>query len=199
MFRANVPQLAFDFTVLLPHLNFTGQYQLKIKLLLLDLQGGGQVTGMFSECERHSLPGDVFAQHTAWGITHFPSTENSRADVRIRGKTVRRLRPTLSLSTTTEPTNATTTHSAQDEYDEYVSFHKLETKIHIGKARFKLANLFGGDPTLSQVGNQFVNENADLFVAELVPGMEKSLSKTFLDIVNAILHDVTFDEMFPDT
>lgn len=47
--RADVPKLAFDFDVLLPRLNFTGKYTLKIKLLLLDLQGEGEVTGQFSE------------------------------------------------------------------------------------------------------------------------------------------------------
>lgn len=107
-------------------------------------------------------------------------TENSHAIVRILGKTTRR-------------------PNANGTMDDYVSFHKLETKIQIGKAKFHLANLFGGDPVLNQVGNQFVNENSDLFVAELIPGMEKSLSKTFLEIVNVILKDVTFDEMFPDT
>lgn len=46
--RADIPNLAFDFSVLLPRLNFTGKYALKIKLLLLDLQGKGEVTGSFS-------------------------------------------------------------------------------------------------------------------------------------------------------
>lgn len=111
----------------------------------------------------------------------FLYAENSRAVVRIQGHKAPRTNGTA-------PANA-----------EYVTFSKLEVKIHIGKAKFRLANLFGGDPVLSEVGNQFVNENSELFVAELIPGMEKSLAKTFLEIVNVILKDVTFDEMFPDT
>lgn len=70
--------------------------------------------------------------------------------------------------------------------------------MKIDKAKFDLANLFNGDPVLGSIGNQFVNENSDLFVSELTPGMEKSLAKTFLGIVNVILKDVTYDEMFPD-
>lgn len=65
-------------------------------------------------------------------------------------------------------------------------------------SKFNLKNLFNGDPTLSEIGNQFVNENSELFLGEIIPGLEKSLSKTFLDIANGILKDVTFDEMFPD-
>lgn len=80
----------------------------------------------------------------------------------------------------------------------YVYFDQLLVKISVGKSRFHLTNLFNGDPLLGDVTNQFINENSDLFVSEMIPGFEKSLSKTFLDICNVILKDVTFDEMFPD-
>lgn len=82
---------------------------------------------------------------------------------------------------------------------EYVTFNQLDVKIEVGKSKLQLDNLFNGDPVLSQVGNAFVNENSDLFVSELIPGLEKSLSKSFLEIVNVIMKDVTFDELFPDT
>lgn len=52
MRRADVPKLSFDFTVLLPRLNFTGTYSLQIKLLLLDLKGMGEVKGSFSKWNR---------------------------------------------------------------------------------------------------------------------------------------------------
>lgn len=71
-------------------------------------------------------------------------------------------------------------------------------RTSVGKARFHLDNLFNGDQTLGQIGNTVINENAQLFVEEMTPGIEKSLSKTFLDIASGILTDVTFDEMFPD-
>lgn len=105
---------------------------------------------------------------------HFNFSENSRAVVRMAGKTVHK-------------------HGG-----DYIAFHQLNTKIHIGKSKFNLMNLFNEDSILNEVGNQFVNENSDLFLAEVIPGLEKSLSKIFLDIVNAVLKDVTFDEMFPN-
>lgn len=45
--RANVENLAFDFSVFLPKLNFTGNYALKMRLLLFNIQGQGPVTGTF--------------------------------------------------------------------------------------------------------------------------------------------------------
>lgn len=81
---------------------------------------------------------------------------------------------------------------------EFVSFEKLTVKIKVGKSHLHLTNLFNGDKVLSQVGNQFINENIELFLVEIIPGFEKNLSKSFLDIANTILKDVTYDEMFPD-
>lgn len=103
------------------------------------------------------------------------SSENTKAFVRIRGATEKR--------------NGV----------DYVTFKQLDAKIQIAKSKFNLHNLFNDASTLNEIGNQFVNENSELFLSELIPGLEKSLSKTFLDIVNVILKDVTFDEMFPDT
>jgi len=146
--KAKVPNLAFDFSVLLPKLNFTGNYALKMRLLLFNLQGQGQATG---------------------------TLYNSRGIVRLRGQKVDR--------------NAT----------EYVTFNQLDVKIQVGKSKIHLDNLFNGDPVLSQVGNAFINENSETFINEIIPGLEKSLSKTFLEMVNVIMKDVTFDELFPDT
>lgn len=81
---------------------------------------------------------------------------------------------------------------------DYVKFGNLNIKVSVGGAKFRLENLFNGDRTLGEIGNTVINENAQLFIEELIPGFEKSLSKTFLEIANDILTDVTYDEMFPD-
>lgn len=104
----------------------------------------------------------------------FLNLENTRANVRLIGKKV--------------PRNGI----------EYVKFDQLLMKVSVGKSRFRLENLFNGDRTLGEIGNQVINENSQLFVDEMIPGFEKSLSKTFLEIANDVLTDVTFDEMFPD-
>lgn len=104
----------------------------------------------------------------------FSPTENARAAVRLIGKKVPR------------------------DGKEYVVFDQLLMKVSVGRARFRLENLFNGDRTLGEIGNQVINENSQLFVDEMIPGFEKSLSKTFLEIANGVLTDVTFDEMFPN-
>lgn len=101
-------------------------------------------------------------------------SDDSVANVRIDGRTVDR------------------------DGDKYVKFDSIGLKVNVGRARYYMENLFGGDPTLGALGNQFVNENSKLFVDEMIPFIEKSLAKTFLEIVNVVMKDVTFDEMFPD-
>lgn len=101
-------------------------------------------------------------------------SENTRALVRINGKRI--------------PSNGV----------EYVKFDDLTMKVSVGNAKFRLENLFNGDRTLGEIGNTVINENAQLFLEEMIPGFTKSLSKTFLEIASDILHEVTYDEMFPD-
>lgn len=141
-----------------------------MRLLLFNIQGQGRVTGAFCKFIVHFMP--------AGQIYYFLKTifsDNSRGVVKLRGERVDR--------------NGT----------EYVTFKQLDVKMEVGKSKFQLDNLFNGDPVLSKVGNAFVNENSELFLSELIPGLEKSLSKSFLEIVNVIMRDVTFDELFPDT
>lgn len=51
---------------------------------------------------------------------------------------------------------------------------------------------------LSGFGNKLINDNYKMFLDELVPGLESSLSRQFSDIVNQILKDSTYEEMFPE-
>jgi Haemolymph juvenile hormone binding protein (JHBP) len=69
----------------------------------------------------------------------------------------------------------------------------LIVKLKISHAHFKMESL-----PLSTLGNRIINENQKLFLEELIPGLEDSLSRTFSDIVNEILKDSTYDEMFPE-
>lgn len=47
--RADIPNMKFNFTLLLPKLNFTGKYALKMKLLVLDIHGHGPFNGTLCE------------------------------------------------------------------------------------------------------------------------------------------------------
>lgn len=81
----------------------------------------------------------------------------------------------------------------------YIKFEKFNLKIQIGKNRLNLKNLFNGDPNLGQIGNQFINENSELFLGEIIPGLEKNLAEIFTKTANEIVENASFDEMFPDT
>lgn len=80
---------------------------------------------------------------------------------------------------------------------EYVKFHKMPMRVTVDKMNLNLENLFNGDKVLGEVGNSIINDNQDLYLAEIIPGLEKGLSRKFLGIANQILETATYDEMFP--
>lgn len=69
---------------------------------------------------------------------------------------------------------------------------QLDVKLKVDYAYFQLESLM-----LSSFGNKLINNNYKMFLDELVPGLEASLSRIFSDIVNTILKDSTYEEMFP--
>lgn len=144
--KVNIEKLTFDFNVYLPKLSFRGKYDLKIRLLLLNIAGTGDLKGVL---------------------------ENSRARVKL--------------------------YNERYEKDgrQYMRVKRLAVKIQIEKGQFDMKDLFNGDPVLSQVGNQFINDNSRLFLDELTPGLERSLSETFKNTSNEILQLATIDDIFP--
>uniref|UniRef100_A0A1A9ZCY4 Hemolymph juvenile hormone-binding protein n=1 Tax=Glossina pallidipes TaxID=7398 RepID=A0A1A9ZCY4_GLOPL len=80
---------------------------------------------------------------------------------------------------------------------ELVKFTKMPMRINISVFKMHLDNLFNGDPVLSEVGNTIINDNQDLYLKEIIPGLQKALSQKFLDIANMMLAYTTYDEMFP--
>lgn len=111
---------------------------------------------------------------TTTGIHYFfLISENARAYVKMRGIKVHK------------------------DGNDYVKFKELPLRIKVEDAQIHLDNLFGGDPVLGQVGNNIINDNHKLFLAEVLPGLEKGLSKSFVEISDNILQTATFDEMFP--
>lgn len=80
---------------------------------------------------------------------------------------------------------------------DYVKFTKMTMRIDFKDFKLNLENLFNGDRILGDVGNSLINNNQELYLNEIVPGLEQGLSKKFLDVANEILATATFDEMFP--
>lgn len=145
--RANLDNATFDFIINIPKLEFTGKYTLKIKILVLDINGKGDMDGSF---------------------------ENSRARVKMQAQ------------------------KYQKNGETFLKFDQFKIKIQVGKNKINLKNLFNGDPSLGRIGNQFINENSELFLAEIIPGLEKNLAEIFTKTANEIVENASFDEMFPD-
>ncbi|KAM8712226.1 hypothetical protein ACLKA7_012703 [Drosophila subpalustris] len=80
---------------------------------------------------------------------------------------------------------------------EYVKFTKMTMRIQFKDFKLQLDNLFNGNGVLGEAGNALINDNQDLYLNEIVPGLERGLSKKFLAVANEILASATFEEMFP--
>lgn len=81
--------------------------------------------------------------------------------------------------------------------EEHVRF-KLSVNLKIDYGYFFMENLFDGkDSILNNFGNRMINDNYKIFLEELIPGLEDSLARIFTDIINKILQESTYDEMFP--
>ena len=91
-----------------------------------------------------------------------------------------------SLAKVTALGKLSTTHPGITEFT-------LKVKLKVDHAHFHMESLL-----LSSFGNKLINDNYKLFLDELVPGLEESLSRIFSDIVNTILQDSTYEEMFPE-
>lgn len=89
-------------------------------------------------------------------------------------------------------------HKITNDGKEYLHFDKLNIKLTVGNTRFKLDNLFNGNPALGTLANDVINQNSDLFIEEIKPALEKSMSDIFTEAANNILNKFTFDELFPE-
>lgn len=76
--------------------------------------------------------------------------------------------------------------------NENLTEFQLKVKLKVDHAFFQMESLI-----LSSFSNKIINDNYKIFLEELVPGLEESLSRIFSDIVNNILKDSTYEEMFP--
>lgn len=145
--RVNLDNATFEFIISIPRLDFVGKYGMRLKILLLEIAGKGDMLGHM---------------------------ENSRARVKLQA------------------------HKYQKNGQVYMKFERIQMKIQIGKNYIELKNLFNGDPNLGKIGNQFINDNSDLFLQQIIPGLEKNLADIFTNTANDIVENASFDEMFPD-
>ncbi|XP_001653027.2 uncharacterized protein LOC5569810 isoform X2 [Aedes aegypti] len=81
----------------------------------------------------------------------------------------------------------------------YLKFRPVEIKIKFDKALFYLKNLFGGDPTLEEIGNQAINANPHLLLDEVKPAIKDKLQESLTYISNSVVDGAEEDELLPRT
>lgn len=74
---------------------------------------------------------------------------------------------------------------------------KLDIKISVKKGKIDLVDLFGQDKVLGEIINETINQNFDIFSQDLIPLIEKSLSRIFKQTANKILERFTMAQLFP--
>ncbi|CAG9859246.1 unnamed protein product [Phyllotreta striolata] len=81
--------------------------------------------------------------------------------------------------------------------NKYLTFKEFDLHVDVGGGNVRLENLFNGDKVLLGMINDVVNKNFDMFLRELMPIIEKSLSAVFKEAANAIVESYTYDQLFP--
>ncbi|XP_026466732.1 protein takeout-like [Ctenocephalides felis] len=80
----------------------------------------------------------------------------------------------------------------------HIKFTDLNIKIKVGKGRLHLKNLFGGDKALGDIINHTINTNFEVLSKDIIPLIEKALSKLILKISNQIVEPYTTEQLYPD-
>lgn len=88
-------------------------------------------------------------------------------------------------------------HLEKIDSKNYLQFEKFDIKLYIEKGHINLDNLFAQDPLIARALNEVVNDNSELFLAEIKPSLEASLSEKFTKIANTITRSFTYEELFP--
>lgn len=79
----------------------------------------------------------------------------------------------------------------------YYIVNKLDIKITVNSGRIDIVDIFGGDKVLGEIVGLTINQNFDLFSRDLIPLIEKSLSRIFKRTANKILERFTLAQLFP--
>ncbi|XP_055546856.1 uncharacterized protein LOC129731114 [Wyeomyia smithii] len=80
---------------------------------------------------------------------------------------------------------------------EYVQLYPVQVKLRFDKGQFHLHNLFNGDPTLGQIGNNVINEDPLVLLDEVRPAFEESLGRIFSEMANSAISGATELDILP--
>ncbi|XP_045470422.1 uncharacterized protein LOC123677769 [Harmonia axyridis] len=81
--------------------------------------------------------------------------------------------------------------------ERHVRFSRVDLKVKVGGGLIRLENLFNADNNLLSFINDVVNKNLEMFLKELMPIVEKGLSRKFMEVGNNIIQPFTCSQLFP--
>lgn len=82
---------------------------------------------------------------------------------------------------------------------EYLRIDEAKLNIKPKKVSAQFDSLFKGQPELEGAGNQFINDNIDAVVGEIIPQVERAMERKILKVTNSVFARGTFDDFFPLT
>ncbi|GLV39162.1 uncharacterized protein CBL_06213 [Carabus blaptoides fortunei] len=77
-------------------------------------------------------------------------------------------------------------------------FSSLDLDLQIDDIDVHLENIFGGDPVIGQAINQALYENRRQIFDVIKPVAERTASDVLLDLINKIVKNFSYDEVFPE-
>jgi hypothetical protein len=86
----------------------------------------------------------------------------------------------------------------RDNGKEYLQFDKVGIKISGKPTGIQLKGLFGDNKTLNDIAAALIKENPLFQPNRLFPHFEKNLSEAMTEIANTIVHNASYDEVFPE-
>lgn len=84
-----------------------------------------------------------------------------------------------------------------DSTHNHIAMKKIQLKITVNKGMLYLDNLFGGNKELGAIINESINSNFNMYAKEIIPLVEKSLAKHFVQIGNKVVEKYSDEQLFP--
>lgn len=81
---------------------------------------------------------------------------------------------------------------------EYIVFDKINLDIKFNGGKMYFADLFRGNPELTENTNRIINDNIDDILSDLKPIINKTIGDIILHLVRQVFERFSVDELFPN-
>lgn len=80
---------------------------------------------------------------------------------------------------------------------EYLKIDDVKFSLKYSKIRVRFDNLFNGNKQLENVANDVINQNIQLIEGNVIPQIEKEMTKRILATTNQVFEKAPANEFFP--